>query len=160
MERRRENDKNLHYIRFTEADMGLAVKMIENLQMTLDLMYYLMRRGDERTFVITLIETKLEDASVILTKEKRATDLFYEIDAEKGVYVVVCQDTKVDGGYHFANRLMERLKEAGDDRSYIIDMEVTNTNHEKADIVFRLIELLIKAKGLHQGGEILYKSLN
>ena len=159
MEKRRENDKK-HYVRFTESDMTMAVKTIEALQTTLDLMYYLMRRGDERAFVLTLIETKLEDAGVLLKREKRATDLLYEIDQEQGIYVVVCQDTKVDGGYHFANRIMQRLKEAGDDRSFIIDMEVGNTNHEKADIVFRLIELLIKAKELHKGGEILYKSLH
>ena len=73
--------------------------MLKTLEPTIDIMYYLMDLKEEQTFVLMLLTAKDIDLNTLLNKEKRDTDILYEIDKEESIYVMLCQDTKVDGGY-------------------------------------------------------------
>lgn len=156
----RQNEKNSNYIRFNEKEIFLAEKMLKEMSVTLDVMRYLMRRGDERAYVLTFVETDCSDAEETIKRNKRETDLCYRIDRESGIYVIVCQDTRVDGGYHFATRILELLERAGGKRTYIVEMEVGSTEYTKEDILFRVLEMYIRAKKEGEVGKISYKSLH
>lgn len=157
---RRENDKRREYIRFDGDDIALAAKMIDAMTTTIDIVYYLMNRGEERSFVLMLVTAKEVDVEAILKVQKRNTDILFEIDKEHGIYAVICQDTKIDGGYHFAERVMRNLKKNDAVEPYCVELEVRTTSHDIKYIVFKLIEEFIRANEEKQSGEIVFKTLN
>ncbi len=157
---RRENDKRREYIRFDGDDIALASKMIDAMRTTIDIVYYLMNRGEERSFVLMLVTAKEVDVEAILKVQKRNTDILFEIDKEHGIYAVICQDTKIDGGYHFAERVMRNLKKNDAVEPYCVELEVRSTSHDIKYIVFKLIEEFIRANEEKQSGEIVFKTLN
>lgn len=157
---RRENDKRREYIRFDGDDIALAAKMIDAMTTTIDIVYYLMNRGEERSFVLMLVTAKEVDVEAILKVQKRNTDILFEIDKEHGIYAVICQDTKIDGGYHFAERVMRNLKKNDAVEPYCVELEVRSTSHNIKYIVFKLIEEFIRANEEKQSGEIVFKTLN
>ncbi len=157
---RRENDKRREYIRFDGDDIALAAKMIDAMTTTIDIVYYLMNRGEERSFVLMLVTAKEVDVEAILKVQKRNTDILFEIDKEHGIYAVICQDTKIDGGYHFAERVMRNLKKNDAVEPYCVELEVRSTSHDIKYIVFKLIEEFIRANEEKQSGEIVFKTLN
>jgi len=157
---RRENDTRRGHIRFDGDDITLAAKMIDAMSTTVDIVYYLMNRGEERSFVLMLITAKEVDVEAILKVQKRNTDILFEIDKEHGLYAVICQDTKIDGGYHFADRVMRNLKKNDAVEPYCVELEVRSTSHDIKYIVFKVIEEFIRAKEQNQMGEIVFKTLN
>jgi len=157
---RRENDTRRGHIRFDGDDIALAAKMIDAMSTTVDIVYYLMNRGEERSFVLMLITAKEVDVEAILKVQKRNTDILFEIDKEHGIYAVICQDTKIDGGYHFADRVMRNLKKNEAVEPYCVELEVRSTSHDIKYIVFKVIEEFIRAKEQNQIGEIVFKTLN
>ncbi len=157
---RRENDKRREYIRFDGDDIALASKMIDAMRTTIDIVYYLMNRGEERSFVLMLVTAKEVDVEAILKVQKRNTDILFKIDKEHGIYAVICQDTKIDGGYHFAERVMRNLKKNDAVEPYCVELEVRSTSHDIKYIVFKLIEEFIRANEEKQSGEIVFKTLN
>ena len=101
----RENEARRSHVRFNGNDIALATKMHDELSNTIDIIYYLMDRGDERSFVIMLMSAENIDVKALLDEQKRDTDILFEIDEASSLYAVICQDTKIDGGYHFAERV-------------------------------------------------------
>ena len=157
---KRENEKGRGYIRFDGDDIALAAKMIDALSTTIDIVYYLMNRGEERSFVLMLVTAKEVDVEAILKVQKRNTDILFEIDKEHSIYAVVCQDTKIDGGYHFADRVMRNMKSNEAVEPYCVELEVRTTTHNIKYIIFKVIEEMIKAKEEKRSGEIVFKTLN
>lgn len=156
----RENITRRGNIRFSGKDITLAVKMVEKLSATMDIVYYLMNRGDERSFVMMLISAKNIDLVKLLDKDKRDTDILFEIDKEASMYALICQDTKIDGGYHFAQRLLRSMEEEGATEVYCTDLEIRTTNHEIKFVIFKLIETYMKSQVEGRTNEIVFKSLN
>ena len=148
------------HIRFNGNDITLATKMVEKLSGTMDIVYYLMNRGDERSFVMILVSANNIDAGALLEKEKRDTDILFEIDKEDSLYVLICQDTKIDGGYHFAERILRSMKEDNAEDVYCTDLEIRTTNHDIKSVIFKLIETYMKSKLDGKANEIVFKSLN
>lgn len=157
---RRENDKRREHIRFDGDDIALAARMIDAMSTTVDIVYYLMNRGEERSFVLMLVTAKEVDVEAILKVQKRNTDILFEIDKEHGIYAVICQDTKIDGGYHFAERVMRNLKKNDAVEPYCVELEVRSTSHDIKYIVFKVIEEFIRANEENKIGEIVFKTLN
>ncbi len=156
----RENEIRRNHIRFDGNDISLAATIIDKLSTTIDIMYYLMERGEERSFVIMLVSAKNIDTETLLIKEKRNTDILFEIDKDASIYAIICQDTKIDGGYHFADRVVRNIEVNKAEEIYCIELEVRTTVHNIKHVVFKLIETFIKAKEDKKEGEIIYKSLN
>ncbi len=156
----RENITRRGNIRFSGKDITLAVKMVETLSGTMDIVYYLMNRGDERSFVMMLLSAKNIDLQKLLDKDKRDTDILFEIDKEASMYALICQDTKIDGGYHFAQRLLRSMEEEGATEVYCTDLEIRTTNHEIKFVIFKLIETYMKSQVEGRTNEIVFKSLN
>ena len=156
----RENEIRKNSLRFKAKEIVLAVNMIEKLEKTIEVIYYLMEHEDVESFVLLLITAKNVDMTPILEYEKRDTDILFEVDKEEEIYVMLCQDTKVDGGYHFAERMIKHIisKEGRD--IFCTEVEVRSTQYQVKNVILKLIETFMKAKSENKTNEIVYKSLN
>ena len=156
----RENAMNRDNIRFDGDDISLVVKMIDQVTNTMDIMYYLMERREEEAFVVMLVSAQNIDLKTLLTKEKRNTDILFEIDKEASVYAIICQGTKIDGGYYFGERVLDTMiSEKGDD-IYCVELEVKSTAHNIKYIIFKLIEMYIKTRQDKKEGELIFRTLH
>ena len=156
----RENDAGRRNIRFDGNDIALAAKMFDELSTTIEIVYYLMNRGEERSFVVMLVTADECEVGEILQEQKRNTDILFELDKENAIYAIICQDTKIDGGYHFGERVMRHLKinEAKD--PYCIELEVRNTTYDIKYIIFKVMEMFLQTKDEERSGEIVFKTLH
>ena len=156
----RENEMQRDHIRFNGDDISLAAKMVDKLTTTIDIMYYLMNRGEERAFVVMLVSAKNIDVETLLSKEKRDTDILFEIDEAESLYAIICQNTKVDGGYYFAERVLRNMiLDKGED-IYCTQLEVRTTVLNIKYVILKLIETFLESKQDKKQGEIIFKSLH
>jgi len=155
----RENELKKENIRFSGDDISIAATMLDKISTTMDIIYYLMGRGEERAFVIMLLSAKNIDLDKLLRHEKRNTDILFEIDKEKSIYTIICQDTKVDGGYRFAKRIMKKVIEQEASEIYLTELEVRTTRYDVKYIIFKLLETFLKTKVDKKDKEIVYNSL-
>ena len=156
----RENELKKESLKFNAKKIILAVKMIEKLEKTIELVYHLMENEGVEAFVLIFITAKNIDMDTLLEYKKRDTDILFEIDKEEQMYVMLCQDTKVDGGYHFAGRIIGHIIEQGGTDVYCSEVEVRSTRHKIKNVILKLLEIFIKMKHEQKINEIEYKSLN
>jgi len=156
----RENEQKKGHIRFNAEEISQIARMIDKLSSTIDIMYFLMERREERAFVTMLISAENIDLTTLLEKEKRETDIMFEIDADKKLYAIICQDTKIDGGYHFAERVVRKTVEGGGKEVYCVELEIRTTIHKIRYLIYRLMELFVQTKQNRQSGEVIFKALH
>ena len=156
----RENEMNRDNIRFDGDNISLAATMVDKLTTTIDILYYLMGRREEEAFVIMLVSAQNIDVNTLLLKEKRNTDILFEIDKEESLYVLVCQGTKIDGGYYFGERVLRSMVVENGDDVYCVELEVKTTAHNIKYVVFKLIEMYIKTRQDKNEGELIFKTLH
>ncbi len=155
----RENDNRSEGLRFKGKEIQLAVTMLDKLEATIDIMYYLMENENQQAFVLMLLTAQDVDLSSLLDREKRETDILLEIDKEEPLYVMLCQDTKVDGGYRFAERLIRTMQlEKGSD-IYCTELEVRATHFTPKQVILKLLETFSKSKLSNKTNEIVFRSL-
>ena len=156
----RENEQRAANLRFNGKEIQLAVKMLDELQTTIDIIYYLMEQEKEQSFVLMLLTAKEVDLNTLLNKEKRETDILFEIDKEESIYVMLCQDTKVDGGYRFAERVIRNIQLDEGIDIYCTELEVRATHYSTKQVVLKLLETFVKSRLLNKSDEIIFRSLN
>ncbi len=156
----RENQARKDKLRFSGDDIVLTVALMEKLKNAIDIVYYLMDHKNEDTFVLLLISAQNINMEVLLEKEKRDSDILFEIDKKKSTYAMICQDTKVDGGYRFAERIIGNITSNKGTDIYCAELEVRSTNYKLRDVMLKLVEIFIKTQKEEKSGEIIYKSLN
>jgi len=154
----RQNLRNNH-IGYTDKEIILAVNMIKKLNDAIELMFYLMNRDKENTFVLILITAQNADLKEILLREKRNTDIVYDVYSEENVYAVLCQETRVDGGYRFAERIIHKIQDVKGEEIYCSKIEVRTTMYPSKDIIFRVLDGFVKARKDEKSGEIIFKSI-
>ena len=157
---KRENENRVANLRFNGNEIQLAVKMLDKLQTTIDIIYYLMEHENEQAFVLMLLTAKDVDLNTLLDKEKRDTDILFEIDKEESLYVMLCQDTKVDGGYRFAERILRNIQLDNGEDIYCTELEVRATHYSSKQVVLKLLETFVKSKLENKSNEIVFRSLN
>lgn len=158
MKKREIYDRN-NNLKYTAKEIRLAVTMYKILDDTLDIMFYLMQNNMENTFVLMLISAENIALEALLQEQKRDTDLLYTVDEEEGIYAMVCQETRVDGGYRFAERLMEHIEKANGKEIYCAELEVRTNKYSIKDIIFRTMDTYLKARHEEKSGEIVFKSV-
>lgn len=156
----RENQSRPHSLRFNGDELTMAVNIVATVAPMMDIVYHLMNNRDEESFVLMLMSAKNVDMGTLLEKEKRDTDILYEIDKEDAVYLMLCQDTKVDGGYRFAERIIRNIVLDKGSDIYCSELEIRSTTHIIKDVILKLVESYIKAKQENKSGEIAFRSLN
>jgi hypothetical protein len=157
---KRENENRAANLRFNGKEIELAVKMLDKLQTTIDIIYYLMEHENEQAFVLMLLTAQDVDLNTLLEKEKRDTDILFEIDKEESLYVMLCQDTKVDGGYRFAERVIHNIQLDNGRDIYCTELEVRATHYSSKQVVLKLLETFVKSKLENKSNEIVFRSLN
>jgi len=156
----RENETHKHGLKFNAKEIVLAVKMIEDLEKTIEVIYHLMEHEGVETFVLIMLSADNIDMATLLEDEKRDTDILFEIDKEEQIYVMLCQDTKVDGGYHFLERVIQDILAQKGENVYCSEVEVRSTHHQVRNVIFKLLETFMKIKSDKQKNKIVYTSLN
>ncbi|HEO98369.1 MAG: hypothetical protein JW682_08130 [Campylobacterales bacterium] len=147
-------------VAFNEKEIKLAVGMIDELTTPIEVLYYLLDHRRLNSFVIILVSAENIDTHRILQNEKRDTDLLFCLGEEHGIHALLCQETKVDGGYMFAKRVVNRLREEKGSSIFCTSLEVRTTTYDIKDIIFSALETYIKAKQEENAGEIIIKSIN
>lgn len=157
---KRENEDKVRSLRFNKEEIQLTVKLAEKLKPTLDIIYYLLDHNYIDAFVLILMQTNHNDIQSFMDKEKRDTDILFTIDEEEFIYLILCEDTQIYGGYHFADRIISSLKEVVDkDKIYCTELEVRTTHYEYREIILRLAETFIKSRQEKKSGEIIFNTV-
>ena len=156
----RENENRTANLRFNGKEIQLAVKLLDELQTTIDIVYYLMEQEKEQAFVLMMLTAQDVDLNTLLNNEKRDTDILFEIDKDEAIYVMLCQDTKVDGGYHFAERVIRNIQLDEGKEIYCTELEVRATHYSPKHVVLKLLETFVKSRQLNKSNEIVFRSLN
>jgi hypothetical protein len=147
-------------LRFNESEIKLALSIMEKMEKPIELMYYLMERENEKPFVIILISAQDIELDSLLRTEKRDTDLLFKIEEDKNLFALICQETRVDGGYRFAERLLRSVVLNNGHSVYCTEMEIRSTKYAIKEVIFKSIECYITAKKEKKEGEITFKSLH
>ena len=155
----RVNDGRKTNLKYTEKEINLAVNMVEKMKDAMDLMFYLMDRSAENTFVLMLITAENVELMPILEKEKRNTDIIYNVYPEENICAMICQETKVDGAYRFAERIIRNVMLDKGTDIYCSEIEVRTTKFNPKDIIFRVVDGFVRARQEEKSGEIIFKSV-
>jgi len=157
---KRENENRSTSLKFNGHELEIVVKTLDKMQTTIDIIYYLMEHENAESFVLMAVTAKDVDLNLLLDKQKRDTDILFEIDKEESLYVMLCQDTKVDGGYRFAERIIQNIKSENGNESYCTVVEMKSTHYSPKQIILKLLETFIKSKQMSKIDEIVFRSLN
>jgi len=147
-------------LRFNESEIKLALSVMGQLEKPIELMYYLMERENEESFVIIFLSGTGVEIESIIKLEKRDTDLLYTLDKGSNLFALICQETKVDGAYRFAERLMRNLVLNNASEIYCSELEVRSTKHPVQEVIFKSIENYNKMKKDKKENEIIFHSLS
>jgi len=156
----RENETGKKGLKFNAKEIVLAVKMIEELEKAIEVVYHLMEHEGIESFVLMMITAENIDIASLLENKKRDTDILFEIDNEEKIYVILCQDTKIDGGYHFLERVIQDILSKKGENVYCSEIEVRSTHNQVKNVIFKLLETFMKIKLDKKKNQIVYKSLN
>jgi hypothetical protein len=132
--------------RFYGEDIEMTVKLIDKIEKPIKILYYLMNQQSEESFVVILLSAQNLDLYQILMQEKRETDMIFEVDKESSLYAVICQDTKVDGGYYYFDRATKAIFANGGEEIYSTIIGVKKPNYPIEGIALKLIETFSKAR--------------
>ena len=157
---KRENENRPHGLKFNGSELELVVKTLDKLKTTIDVVYYLMEHENAQSFVLMALTAKDVDLNTLLDKQKRDTDILFEIDKEESLYIMLCQDTKVDGGYRFAERIIKNIQSENGNEIYCTEMEIKSTHFTPQQIILKLLETFIKSQHDNKIDEIIFRSLN
>ena len=157
---KRHNENRSGNLRFSGKEIELAVDILDRFETTIEIMYYLMDLEKDQSFVLILLTANDVELNELLSNEKRDTDILFEIDKKESIYVMLCQDTKVDGGYRFAERLMSKIQAGEGTDIYCTELEVRVRHYSPKQVVLKLLETFVKSKHLNKSNEIIFRSLH
>ncbi len=152
---KRQNGSNA----IKERDFKKLINLVDKLHHGIGLLYYLMDSGKKETFTVSLISASDIKLGKHIRSKKRDTDTLIKIDKKNNLYAIICQDTEVDGGYYFMQRLVKTIKEEGGSDVFCAEVAVRNTQHKIQEIIFRLLNMYQRTKALKEDGEISYYAL-
>jgi hypothetical protein len=155
-EKRKKRKKEL---RFNETGIKLALSVLDKLEKPLELLFYLMRNENEKSFVVMLLSAKNVELDTMINIEKRDTDILFEMDKDQSLYALICQETKIDGGYRFAERMHQSLAKQNAKEIYSVEIEVGSSKYTIKEVTFKLIETYLKAVNDEKEGEIIFHSM-
>lgn len=134
------------HIAYSEKELLLGMKIMERLERITDMMLYFLDKQHVK-FTYILICADDDNFESFLREEKRDTDLLIPIDEKQTLYAIVCQETDIEGGYRFAERII-RMLDISEHREclYCSVLTVSSTHYSVQQIVFRLLESYLALK--------------
>jgi hypothetical protein len=109
-------------------------------------------------FVVILTSAESYDIRSLLINEKRASDILVEVDAQSNLYAVICLDTKVEGGFQFAQRLSRFMTTDGARSVYMVAADVRHRRYGADVVIGTLIETYFDAMDKGREGEVILRS--
>ena len=159
MEKRENENRFTDELKFSGKEVQLAAKILEQISTPIDIIYSLMEESQEPALVILLIMAKGIDLYPVLEEEKRDSDILFEIDKEESVYILLCQNTKVDGGYRFSQRLLQTIESQHAQEIYCTEIETKHTHYTPKELILKLMKLFSQSIASKKTNQIVYKSL-
>lgn len=148
---------------FLENELLVGLEMIESLEKVTDLMLYFLDREHVK-FTYILMQSESDDLDSFLRQYKRNTDLLLSIEGDRMMSVLICQETDVEGGYRFAERLIRKLNIDHEKQSICCDvMTVSTTRYTSKQVIYRLFETYVKSMrkdNKEKSGEIEFSTLS
>ena len=151
------------HIDYTEDDLNCGMLIFEKLEKVTKFLLHLKEHKNLKFSYILLHSTKPNFID-FLNETKRNTDLSFVLSEDKGIFCLVCQETDVEGGYRFAERIMSTLDiDVNSSCDSYASVLFINTNTYKTEqILFKLIDLFSESKSQDpewRKGQITYKSI-
>jgi hypothetical protein len=153
---RKSDNRKLEY---DDRAMKLGVRFYRESEIPLDLLYHLMKSKRLQTFSAVMVRSDMEAFGEFLQQEKRKTDLLYPIIPEENIYALFCQETQVDGGYYFIQRLAKLIEERGADDIHAAIVGVESTKYPVKDLMFIILDTFIRATALDTRENIIYRTV-
>ena len=128
------------HIAYSEKELLLGLNMIDRLEKITDMMLYFLDRQHIK-FTYILMCASDENFESFLREEKRDTDILVPIDEKQTLYAIVCQETDIEGGYRFAERIIRLLDiEKHHECLHCSVLTVSSTHYSTQQIIFHLLE--------------------
>jgi len=156
----RMSDSNQSNTIFDEDAIRLATLINDKIKSTLDIVQYLMHKTGERPYTVMITSAKYDGLYEKIRASKRDTDILFEVDKERSVYILICQDTPIDRAYIFADRVMSDVAHNGGENIYCSILGIRNTKQELKQIVLKAVEMYVKSQNDKADNQIIYYSLN
>ena len=153
--------KNHAGISFWETEIMLARTMLDALRTTVEFLYYMMEHRSKAPFSMILITSDRFQSISELQQMKRGSDLLFELDKERGTYVIICQATDQIGAEQYADILLSGIRanrSIGD--IYCVLTTLTSTRHSLQDVIFKMVETYIHARKIGRSGEVIVSNLS
>ncbi len=124
---------------YDEQELLLGMDMMDKLERITEMMLYFLDK-QKLKFTYMLMRSDYENFDTFLKKQKRNTDVLIPL-LEKGLFVIVCQETDIEGGYKFSDRLIRLLDtEEGAECLSCNVMTVSTTHYNAQHIIFKLLD--------------------
>ena len=155
-----DEKRNIHTMSFPEEEVKLVKTMLDEMGTTLEFFYYLMNNKRESSTMMILLSADDVSLENLLPKWKRNTDVLFELDRQRNVYVILCQSTDREGVEQFAEILIAniRLHSAGD--IYCVVSESKTTSSSAQEVIFKLVERYIKIKDAGKANKVYFTDFN
>jgi hypothetical protein len=153
---RKNESKKLEY---DEKAMELGIRLYEKGEIPLTLLYHLLKSKRLNSFSAVMIQSDMEDFGVFLKEQKRKTDLLFDIEAAENIYVMFCQETKVDGGFYFVRRLVKELEESGKGKIKAAIIAVESAKYPIRDLMFIILDTYIKVVKSDEVEDVLFRTI-
>jgi len=139
-------------VRYDEWAMKLGVEFYRHSEVPMRLLYHLMKGRRLHSFSAIMLQSKMKEFGNFVQKHKRKTDLLYEVSPEEGIYALLCQETQVDGGYYFMQRLQGLMHEGGSGLVAAI-VGVESTVYPIQDLIFIVLDDFVDLLAAEEGAE-------
>jgi len=132
--------------KYTADEIGVGMKILSVLELSLKFLYQIFDEYNQQPFAIILLSAKDIDLGELIARQKRQSDILYEIDREQNLYLVICQDSKVNDVYFLINRISQAiLANNGTDFVPTI-IETRSTQHTPQKVALMLLDTYLSIK--------------
>ncbi|PHS39167.1 MAG: hypothetical protein COB07_06945 [Sulfurovum sp.] len=155
----RTEKRNIHYSSFPEDEVKLVKTMMDKMGTTLEFFYYLMNNKRESATMMILLSADDVNLEHLLPKWKRNTDVLFELDKERNVYVIICQSTDSEGVKQFAEILIANIRLHSAHDIYCVVSESKTASSSAQEVIFKMVEKYIKIKDAGKANRVFFTDL-
>jgi hypothetical protein len=151
--------RNINNLSFPEDEVKLVRTMMDKMGTTLEFFYYLTNNKRESATMMILLSADDVKLEHLLPKWKRNTDVLFELDKERNVYVIICQSTDKEGGKQFAEILIANIRLHSANDIYCVVSEFKTASSSAQEVIFKMVEKYIKIKDAGKANRVFFTEL-
>jgi len=139
-----KKSKQRGHIAYNEEELLLGITMMDKLEkITRMMLYFLDHKNIKFTYILMQVDD--DEFESFIRKQKRSTDILVPIDTKEKLYAIVCQETNIEGGYHFAERIIRFLEVEEGKRCLSCNVLTVSTSHLSTEqIILYLLERYVE----------------